>query len=55
MREALERTQRDVEREERIVQQTKTLGSFLRVMRERAEELEWVLRACEAMPEEGGQ
>lgn len=55
MREDLERTMINAEREARIQAKHNTGGGFLKAMQRRAEELEWVLRACEAMPEEGEQ
>lgn len=52
VREDLERTMSDIEREVRIQAKHNSGGAFLKVMQRRAEELEWILRACEAMPEE---
>lgn len=53
VREDMERTMINIEREKRILAKHNTGGGFLAAMQRRAEELEWILRACEAMPEEG--
>lgn len=52
VREDLERTMINAEREARIQAKNNTGGGFLAAMQRRAEELEWILRACEATPEE---